>query len=781
MRVLRAARAALPCFVALAALLPPAATAQPCTAVQLCIALDGSGSISTANFALMKTGLADAMRDASVLPRDGSVQIGIAQFGTTTRTEVSPTVINGEAAAMTLADQIQAIAKVEGGTPIDEAIQQCRTLLNTACAGRQVINIVTDGEPNSAQSAVAARDAAVAAGVDELNAEAVAAPAGAFAFLRDQLVWPQPGVEAPPFVSGGFVIRTDTFEDFAEAVRGKIGQIVGPLTGCTIEPPSDTNPVGSNHSFKVTVTKDGVPQAAVPVDIVVLSGPNAGASGTITTGPDGSLQANYTSNGTAGTDVIRASGMLETPFSCTATKTWEAPQPACSITPASETNPVNTQHDMVVTVTFGGVPIAGVQVTVSILSGPNAPESGVSSTDSNGQLPVQYFGDGGVGTDTIRASGSVNGIAFSCTATKTWVPPPPQCVISPATDTNPVGTRHDLTVTVSRGGVLQSGVAVIVSIETGPNAPDSGAFTTNGSGQVSVFYVSNGIAGTDTIRASGNVGGVAFACEATKHWLAPTPTRTRTYTPSPSATRTWSATRTISPTRTPSPTASATVTRTATRTTTPSRTTTPPATATISRTATSTRSATPSSSPTPTETPRQKPTFTPTQTFSPSASPSLTETPMHTAVVPASATTTPSVPPTPTVSHSPSTTAAATTTTPVASPTPTVTPVETSSVLPTLSPTPEPTQLPSATGTPREGSPTATPSTTPTTAGTPCSCFGDCNCDGEVTIDEVIGMARIGLGEANVESCLAGDVNGDREITIDEILTAIFHGLNGCP
>jgi uncharacterized protein YegL len=886
--------------------LAAAAQAQPCTQVQLCIALDGSGSISSSNFSLMKTGLADALRDTTIVPRDGSVQISVAQFGDVTRTEIAPTIINSDAVATSFASQIEAIAKVEGGTPMDQAINQCASLLNKSCPGRQVINIVTDGEPNDATATVTARVNAVAAGVDEVNAEAVAAPQSAFLFLRDQLVWPQPGVEAPPFISGGFVIRTDSFADFAVAVRGKIGQIVGPLSGCTIEPPMANNPVGSQHSFTVTVKKDGVPQADVAVTVTIISGPNAGGTGSNTTRADGTVGVMYTSNGIPGTDVIRATGTLDAPFlctasktwdpptctieppsdtnqvgeqhsmtvtvrradgslvgagvavtvditagpnapdsgtfttnssgavevfytgnggagidtilasgtvdgapfSCTATKTWTPPHPDCTITPQAETNPINTQHQMTVRVTFGGAPRAGAQVTVAIISGPNSPDSGVATTDANGEISVVYPGAGGPGTDTIRASGSIGGTAFSCTATKTWVLPPPLCTISPASDINPVGTRHDMIVTVSRGGVALSGVSVTVDIVSGPNAPDSGTFTTSSSGQVSVFYDSNGVAGSDSIVASGSAGGVPFSCTASKQWLAPTATRTRSSTP------THTPTRTFTPTRTASATPTLSATRTATRTQTASRTPTPSPTTTASRTPTSTRSATVS------PTAARKPTFTPTQTYSPSATPLPTQTEQPSSTEAPSASVT--VPPTPTRSPTaqPSTTATSTppasttpsptrSTTPSRSPTSTASPSQTApstatasaTELPSMTPSQTPADTPTASPihTPKQSfTPTATQPPTPTSMPTavvsppptapatpsatpgPCSCVGDCDCDGEVTVNEMVTAVRVALEEVDVRTCLPGDANGDAQITIDEILTSIHNGLTSC-
>jgi len=59
-------------------------------------------------------------------------------------------------------------------------------------------------------------------------------------------------------------------------------------------------------------------------------------------------------------------------------------------------------------------------------------------------------------------------------------------------------------------------------------------------------------------------------------------------------------------------------------------------------------------------------------------------------------------------------------------------------------------------------------------------CVGDCGDDGQVTVDEIITMVNIALGNTPVGTCEAGDANGDHEITVDEILTAVNNALNGC-
>jgi hypothetical protein len=57
---------------------------------------------------------------------------------------------------------------------------------------------------------------------------------------------------------------------------------------------------------------------------------------------------------------------------------------------------------------------------------------------------------------------------------------------------------------------------------------------------------------------------------------------------------------------------------------------------------------------------------------------------------------------------------------------------------------------------------------------------GDCGQDGEVTVNELLTMVNIALGNAPVSACEAGDTSGDGAITINEILVAVNKALGGC-
>jgi hypothetical protein len=65
-------------------------------------------------------------------------------------------------------------------------------------------------------------------------------------------------------------------------------------------------------------------------------------------------------------------------------------------------------------------------------------------------------------------------------------------------------------------------------------------------------------------------------------------------------------------------------------------------------------------------------------------------------------------------------------------------------------------------------------------AAAAAACAGDCSDDGSVTVDELLVMVNIALGNAPASGCQAGDVSGDGQITVDEILTAVNNALNGC-
>jgi uncharacterized repeat protein (TIGR01451 family) len=93
--------------------------------------------------------------------------------------------------------------------------------------------------------------------------------------------------------------------------------------------------------------------------------------------------------------------------------------------------------------------------------------------------------------------------------------------LTPATATNPVGTSHTVTATVTRNAVAQSGVPVNFQVLTGPNTGTNGTVQTNASGVAAFSYTGSATPGTDSIRASAiDEETSVFSNTVTKTWTA---------------------------------------------------------------------------------------------------------------------------------------------------------------------------------------------------------------------------------------------------------------------
>lgn len=94
-----------------------------------------------------------------------------------------------------------------------------------------------------------------------------------------------------------------------------------------------------------------------------------------------------------------------------------------TLDPPTATNEVGSDHTVAATVTDGlGFPVADVEVKFFI-DGPSGGGPGTDTTDADGEATFTYTGDGGVGTDTIKACFVDEQEQKRCdTATKEWTP-----------------------------------------------------------------------------------------------------------------------------------------------------------------------------------------------------------------------------------------------------------------------------------------------------------------------------------------------------------------------
>jgi len=244
---------------------------------QFVILLDGSGSIASKSWKLACDGIANAICNESVFPRDGSVELTIIQFGVNNvcaRVEIGPMIIY-EDNINSIKDQIIALKNKQGKgwTPVAAAFYLGNDILaNSINFGgfnpnyKQEIILVTDGNANvisnpgdycgtNAGNDVLGKTSAAQArnyllnGLemtddrDEIDVIAVDPGQGHAPideeFLCDNIVWPQPcydGVPPPendigwPPASPGWYRHIDGWQEFCDTVSSIFKIIFNKIT-----------------------------------------------------------------------------------------------------------------------------------------------------------------------------------------------------------------------------------------------------------------------------------------------------------------------------------------------------------------------------------------------------------------------------------------------------------------------------------------------------------------------------------------------------------------------
>lgn len=191
--------------------------------VDLFLLVDGSGSISTGDYDIQKQGIASAIVDPSVVPQDGSVSLCVIQFSSTSDLIVPLTTIDSQVTADGIAAIVQNMTQPAGTTNMASAIDMAIANLPADLSGNQVIDLSTDGVPDSEADAIASKDNAIFAGFDAVNALGVGSGVNE-QFLRD-LVYPQPSDDYP----GAYSFAAD-FNEFSSAIAEKIVKETKPVS-----------------------------------------------------------------------------------------------------------------------------------------------------------------------------------------------------------------------------------------------------------------------------------------------------------------------------------------------------------------------------------------------------------------------------------------------------------------------------------------------------------------------------------------------------------------------
>jgi hypothetical protein len=177
--------------------------------VELGLVIDGSGSISSTNFASQRSSYQTALQNVfNGGGLFGNVAIGVWQFSSSVSTVHTSTVINTQADLDALKTSIANMTQLGGGTNIGLAIDTARAALlgNSITATRTVIDVSTDGFGTGNEDAAA--DNAINLGIYAVNGLGIGAGA--------DLTW------VPSNISPSFAIQITDFSQLQTALEQKI-------------------------------------------------------------------------------------------------------------------------------------------------------------------------------------------------------------------------------------------------------------------------------------------------------------------------------------------------------------------------------------------------------------------------------------------------------------------------------------------------------------------------------------------------------------------------------
>ncbi len=183
---------------------------------------------------------------------------------------------------------------------------------------------------------------------------------------------------------------------------------------CSLTPDRDINTVGQVHSVTAHVTgTNGAAAAGVLVSFAITSGPNNGLTQSSSTGPGGNAVFTYTGGAIAGTDLLRATGIVDNvAFTCLATQVWIAaveppPTITCPANIVTSAGAGDCSRSVTCPVTASGSPMPTVRHRI-----------GTTNITSPHDFPV--------GTTTVTSTASnANGTAtcfFTVTVTESQAP-----------------------------------------------------------------------------------------------------------------------------------------------------------------------------------------------------------------------------------------------------------------------------------------------------------------------------------------------------------------------
>ena len=242
-------------FLSLSFLLILSGSLFAAPSVSVTFVMDESGSVSSSNFQLENQGFINALNG---LPTDGSVEISIVGFASSSQTIQSPTVLTS-ANFNTVKAALEANVQNSGGTNMSGAINHAAGLLNPSYAATKIICLSTDGAPNSSSATTTAATNAKNSGIT-LSPVGIGLNSSGKTFLDS--IASNPPIPNP----------TD-FNEFATVVRNNCVGIVNSALNIQLTP----DPVDFGSFNSQTISEDLSICAKDPQTVGVLNKSNQSA------------------------------------------------------------------------------------------------------------------------------------------------------------------------------------------------------------------------------------------------------------------------------------------------------------------------------------------------------------------------------------------------------------------------------------------------------------------------------------------------------------------------
>ena len=218
--------------LAVAASIGIAAAPVKADTIQLGFILDRSGSIGGTNWNVIVNGLSAAIGNIPV-GGDDTYEVSVVTFAANASANISNFLVTDTTTRSALQTQVAGLTSVYSGglTNYTAAFTVMLDALDNTTLGDSslsYVNFATDGDPTTGGDGVAARDALIAAGVDNISIEGIGSGVDANN-LRNNFCYPGPCDDTSPynFPTQGFYIGVANAQGYADAIGNKVRIVTG--------------------------------------------------------------------------------------------------------------------------------------------------------------------------------------------------------------------------------------------------------------------------------------------------------------------------------------------------------------------------------------------------------------------------------------------------------------------------------------------------------------------------------------------------------------------------